>query len=414
MRDGPAMTYHPQRERLLAEAHARPSTPLDVPVHATRIASLSGPDGANADRAHLAELCRASLVPEPPHDALWWLFDAGDWSLRWERHSEFSSWTIFSRILPSGPPAAWLAALPGEVLVSTRADIRRSEGAAATAGTPLGSSMIGSAVLEGAGSVFTDFKTDENGATRWLVLMRSGDRVLTGRLTQIILEIETYRLMALLAFPLAGAAGKQVAAFESEAGMLAAQLSLEAGVEADRALLARLVSLSGEAEALNAQTSYRFRAGAAYHDIVRDRIATLREERIPGMQTIGEFMERRLAPAMRTCEAVGEREAAVIERIARAGQMLRTRINIESEATNAALLASMDKRAATQLRLQRAVEGLSVAAIAYYLLSLLSYPVKAAEHIWPQLDAVLTTGLLAPLVIVAVWLALRRLHKIDD
>lgn len=414
MRDGPVMNFHPDRDRLLAEAHARPSTPLDVPVFATRIASLSGPDGAGADRMHLGELCRASLLPEPPDDALWWLFDAGEWSLRWERHSEFSSWTVFSRLAGAGPPRGWLAALPGHVLVATRADVRRSEGSASTAATPLGTSMIGSSVLEGAATVFSDFRPDDAGTTRFLILMRSADRVLTGRLVQIVLEIETYRLMALLAFPLAGIAGRRVAAFEREAGMLAAQLALEAGVEADRMLLARIVALSGEAEALNAQTSYRFRAGAAYHDIVRDRIATLREERIPGMQTVGEFMERRLAPAMRTCDAVAKREDAVIERIARAGQMLRTRINIESEATNAALLASMDRRAQTQLRLQRTVEGLSVAAIAYYALSLLGYPVKAVEHVWPKLDAALVTGLLAPFVVLGVWLALRRLRRADD
>ena len=411
MSDGPAMRFHPQRDRLLAEAHARPSTPLDVPVFATRIASVSGPEGAAADRAHLADLCRSSLLPEPPSDSLWWALDVGNWSLRWERHTEFSSWTIFARGPNLGPPRAWLGALPGEVLVSTVADVRRDETETAQAAPPLGTTMIGSIVLEDAATVFTDFRADDSGTTRFLVLMRSPDRVLTGRLTQMLLEIETYRLMALLAFPLAGTAGKQVGAFEIEAGALAARLAEEAGIEADRVLLARIVALSGEAEALNAQTSYRFRAGAAYHDIVRDRTQTLREVRIPGMQTIGEFMDRRLAPAMRTCDAVAERERAVIERIARAGQMLSTRIDIEAEETSAALLKSMDNRALTQIRLQRTVEGLSVAAIAYYAVSLLSYPVKALEHAYPGVDAVLVTGLLVPVVVLLVWLGLRRLRK---
>ena len=413
MSDAARMRFHPQRERLLAEAHARPSTPLDLPVLATRIASVSGPEGAAADRAHLADLCRSSLLPEPPGDALWWALDAGTWSLRWERHTEFSSWTIFGRSKILGPPMAWLAALPGEVLVSTVADMRRDESGETQAGTPLGTTMIGSVVLEGAASVFTDFKPDDGGTTRFLVLVRSPDRVLAGRLTQILLEIETYRLMAMLAFPLAGTAGKQVSAFEIEAGALAARLAEEAGVEADRVLLARLVALSGEAEALNAQTSYRFRAAAAYYEIVRDRISTLREDRIAGMQSIGEFMDRRLAPAMRTCDAVSTREGAVIDRIARAGQMLSTRIDIEAEATSAALLTSMDRRALTQIRLQRAVEGLSVAAISYYSLSLLSYPVKAVEHAYPAIDAAFVTGLLAPLVIITVWLTLRRFRKAD-
>ena len=69
-----ALRYHPDRDRLLAEAHARPSTPLDVPVFATRIATLGDQDGGAADRAHLAELCRMSLLPEPPEGSRWWSF----------------------------------------------------------------------------------------------------------------------------------------------------------------------------------------------------------------------------------------------------------------------------------------------------------------------------------------------------
>jgi uncharacterized membrane-anchored protein len=405
------LNYHPDRDRLLAEAHARPSTPLDVPVFATRIATLGEQDGGAADRTHLAELCRSSLLPEPSDGARWWAIDAGNWTLRWERHTEFSSWTIFAREALGGPPKGWLENLPGEILVRTTADLKRDETAGPTAASPHGTSMIGSVVLDGAATIYTDFKPDDYGTTRFLVMVKSIDRVLAGRLTLMMLEIETYRLMALLAFPLAGKAGAQVGAFETEAGALAARLAEDVGVEADRALLGRIIALSGEAEALNTQTSYRFRAAAAYYDIVQDRIATLREEHIPGMQTIGEFMDRRLAPAMRTCDAVAERERAVIARIARTGQMLRTRIEIEAESTSAALLKSMDNRAQTQIRLQRTVEGLSVAAIAYYALSLLSYPLKAIEYSFHNFNAVLATGLLAPAVVIGVWLALQRLRR---
>lgn len=408
------LTYHPDRDRLLAEAHARPSTPLDIPVFATRIATLGDQDGGAADRAHLADLCRSSLLPEPPEGARWWAFDAGRWTLRWERHTEFSSWTIFARAPIDGPPRGWIENLPGQILVRTTADLKRDETAGPTPASPHGTSMIGSVVLDGAATIYTDFKPDDGGVTRFLVMVKSIDRVLAGRLTLMLLEIETYRLMALLAFPLAGKASGQVTSFETEAGTLAARLAEEVGVDADRALLGRIISLSGEAESLNTQTSYRFRAAAAYYDIVQDRIETLREIHIPGMQTIGEFMDRRLAPAMRTCDAVAERERAVIARIARTGQMLRTRIEIEAEATSAALLKSMDNRALTQIRLQRAVEGLSVAAISYYAISLLNYPFKAIEHSFPKFDAVLATGLLAPAVILGVWLALRRLRRQGD
>ena len=410
------MKFHRDRDRLLAEAHARPSSPLDPPVVALRIASLIAPVAPDAGREHLAALCRSSLIPEPHGGARWWAIEVANWSLRWERHTEFESWTIFIQPGAGGPPKAWLDGLPGDILVYTHADIKSDPGDSDPA-APRGSSLIGSSVLDGAASIFTDFKPGDDGITRFLVLLRTQDRPLAGRLVQMVLEIETYRLMALLAFPMAGSAGAKVGAFEDEAGALAARVADDgAGLDDDRALLQRIVALSGEAEALNAQTSFRFRAAAAYYGIVRDRITTLREERIPGMQTIGEFMDRRLAPAMRTCDAVAEREAAVIERIARAGEMLRTRIEIASEATNAALLASMDRRAAAQLRLQRTVEGLSVAAIAYYALSLLTYPVKAIEHAVHGVDATLTIGIMAPIVVALVWLAMRRLrrHDADD
>lgn len=409
-----ANSYHPDRDRLLAEAHARPSTPLDVPVFATRIATLGEQDGGAADRAHLAELCRSSLLPEPPEGSRWWSFDAGRWTLRWERHTEFSSWTIFGREAVDGPPKGWIANLPGEILVSTTADLKRNDNDGPAPASPHGTSMIGSVVLDGAATIYTDFKPDEGGITRFLVMVKSVDRVLAGRLALMLLEIETYRLMALLAFPLAGSAGAQIGAFERETGAVAARLAEEVGVDADRGLLGRLIALSGEAESLNTQTSYRFRAAAAYYDIVRDRIGNLREVHILGMQTIEEFMDRRLAPAMRTCDAVAERERAVIARIARTGQMLRTRIEIEAEATSAALFKSMDTRAKTQLRLQRTVEGLSVVAISYYAISLLSYPFKALEHADPRFDAPLLTGLAAPAVILVVWLALRRLRRQED
>jgi uncharacterized membrane-anchored protein len=405
--------WHGDRDRLLSEAHARPSTPLDAPMIAVRLANVSGQEAAEADRAHMALLCRICGETEPNSRARWWAVAGDGWSLRWERHTEFSSWTLFApyRSGLSCLPAAWLAKFPPDVLVATMLEMRRDDSGQEAAPSASDGVMIGARVLEAAARVFTDFRPDEAGITHFRVLLRSRDAALAGRLALILLEIETYRLMAMLAFPLAGEAAAVLRAIETEAGVLASRLAAEEGVEADRALLARLITLSGEAETLSARTTFRFGAANAYHDLVRDRVGSLREEEIEGLQTIAEFMERRLAPAMRTCNSVAERERAVIARIARAGAMLDTRIKVADEATSAELLTSMNARADASLRLQRTVEGLSVAAISYYAIALLSYPLKGLEHSIEGFDATTALALLAPVVALAVWLTLRSVRR---
>lgn len=408
--------YHPDRDALLAEAHARPSTPLAAPTLTTRIANLSGEAGLTEDRAHMAALCRRLGQPEPGPSSRWCVLEAGSWRLRWERHTEVSTWTFFRSPSNEGvfagsaldlAPRDWLAQFPGEVLAAVRLEIRSASDVDAWP-TVFGAEAIAADVADGAARVVTDFRPDAGGMTRMLLIADTGDHALVGRLAQSLLEIETYRLLAMLAFPIAGAAGGTLGKVEKEAASLAGLLAAECEPEEDRRLLSRLTALAGETEALIARTAYRFSAATAYHDLVRERIHRLREQRVDALQTLGEFMQRRLDPALRTCDAVAERQRAAIDRIARMTQMMNTRVEVAAEATNAALLASMDRRADLQLRLQQTVESVSAAAIAYYALGLLGYPLKALEKLWPDVDSALVTGLVAPLVLVFVWWSLRR------
>lgn len=410
------MLFHPERERLLAEVHARPSTPIEAPMLVTRLAAVSGVKSAEDDRQHMADLCAQLGQRSPAEGMRWWSVDAGQWQLRWERHSEFSSWTFLRR--PPGAdegtaadlaPRHWIDGIPGPLLVFTTVRLRR--GHHSHPAPVERQDVIGARLMDNAATLLTDLKADAHGMTRFDVVLHQDDPVLTGRLALILLEIETYRLMALLAFPVAGEAAAQVAEMEAEAAALAGRIADDLGVEDDRALLARLVALSGRIEALSASTNFRFGAGRAYHEIVHDRIASLGEAPIPGLQTIGTFMERRLAPAMRTCETVAARERALVDRIARAGQMLNIRIELITQAINADLLASMDRRASTQLKLQRTVEGLSVAAIAYYVVSLLSYVFKGLAGSVPILGTSAALAIAAPLVVAAIWIASRRLTR---
>jgi uncharacterized membrane-anchored protein len=415
----PSWNYYKDRDKLLAEAHARPFVLLETPMLAARIATLSGPEGEAEDRSHMITLCRKLGLAEPSPDARWAAVQSGTWQVRWERHTEFSTWTFFreagtARIFETtafeAAPKDWVAAIPGDVLASAVLEVR-SRDEVKNPFDHFAKDMVGSSVMDWAASIYSDFRTGADGATRFLILTGQNNPPLAGRLTRSVLEIETYRLMALLAFPLAGEAGVIVSRIEKEAGALAAQLAGETNPENDRKLLGRLAELAGEAEALSLRTNYRFGAAEAYHWIIKDRLDIMLEEREVGLQTFSDFMERRLGPAMRTCGSVARREAAVIERIARTGQMLSIRVQVASEAASVALLKSMDRRAEDQLRLQRTVEGLSVAAISYYVIGLLLYVAKAVEHLVTGFDPVLIVGLSAPFIAFGVWMLLKRLRK---
>lgn len=410
------MEFHPLRDSLLAEVHARPSTPIEAPTLVTRIAALSGPEGVAADRRHIADLCGRLGVPRPAEDAVWCAIDGGEWQLRWEKHGEFSSWTFFAS--PAGGvgesaidhvPKAWLDALPGKVVVLTTLVITREQARKDGSADP--KEAIGSRIMNGAALLLTDLRADAAGMTRFRLIMHVDDPVLTGRIALILLEIESYRLMALLAFPVAQRTAGKMAEIETEARELTEKIATHLGVDDDRDLLARLVALSGRMEAMGASTSFRFGAAKAYYEIVQHRIASLGEEALPGRQTMRDFMDRRLLPAMRTCTSVAQREAEMISRIARAGQMLSTRVELVTQAINADLLRSMNRRASMQLRLQRTVEGLSVAAVSYYVVSLLLIPVQALGKQTPWLRTDLVTVALVPIVVALVWLSLQRIGR---
>ncbi len=415
----PTWRFHPARDRLIAEAHARPSTPIAAPGLATRIVTLSGEAGLAADRAHMAALCAMLGAPQPGEGSRWCVLDAGGWILRWERHTEASTWSFYRGAVEPDPfsfnvtaldraPRDWLAALPGEVLAAAHVALVRD----APQRTPFADAdLIAADILHGAMRVMTDFRAGPDGFTQFIVVQGEENDVQAGRVVQQLFEIETYRLMALLAYPLALETMAKLSDLEHAVDAAALHVANEGGVEADRTLLARLAALAGEAEASSGATMFRFSAARAYYGIVEERLAQWHEASHAGKPTVREFMERRLAPAMRTCAAVSERQRDVINRIARTTQLLSTRVQVEAEKLNADLLASMDRRSLMQFRLQQTVEGVSVVAISYYLLGLVKIGFDAVKTLAPSVNATLLTGLSAPIVVYVVWRFLRRLRE---
>lgn len=411
---------HPQRHVLHNEVHARPYEAVTAPLSATHLAFLSGEGAGAAERAHVAALCARFNVALADDDAAFASLDLGAFRLRWERHTEFSTYTFF-RTGPAGAPFAapavaavpgdWLAAIPGQRLAAIHAALLPAAGGAIDAAAALGGEVLAASLMsDGKAAVWTDFRIGPDGFERILVEDRGMAPRQAGRLLQRLFEIETYRLLALLAFPLARETAPALAPIEAELAEIAAAMRASQDIAAERALLARLTDLAAEVERRSAAGNYRFGAARAYHALVAHRLGELRESRLAGLQTAGEFMERRLAPAMRSCVSVAERLESLSVRIARAAQLLRTRVEVALEEQNRDLLDSMNRRAQLQLRLQQTVEGLSVAAISYYVVGLVGYAAKAIKRLGVPLDAEIAQGAAIPIVVLFVFLGVRRIR----
>jgi uncharacterized membrane-anchored protein len=424
---------HPERFALADEVHARPPEPVEAPARASHLALLIDTDARERERAHLARLCARHDVAPPPAGVTQFSAMLGAVRLKWERHGEFSGYTFLVAGLERGRPfgetalealpEGWLQSLPGVTVFAGHARIvPRADLPELTAGDARGAvdttilaehfgghTPVGAQVAEGAGFAFTDFRVHGDGCARFLVVDAGFSPRQAGRMLQRLFEIETYRLMALLALPIARRQSPRILAIERSLAELTDGIARGEGNE--EALLHDLTRLAAEVESGLAASQFRFGACRAYAELVRTRIAELREERLPGLQTIAEFMDRRFTPAVATCATVSQRLHDLAERVGQASGLLATRVGIAREKQNQTLLASMDRRAKLQLRLQQTVEGLSVAAIVYYVVGLVGYAAKAAQGAGVAWKADVVTGLAVPVVAVIVFFALRRVKR---
>ena len=235
--------------------------------------------------------------------------------------------------------------------------------------------------------------------------------VAAGSLIQRLIEIETYRTLALLGLPEARRIGPDVRAIETTLAKLIDESRTAAGIADNRRILEELSRLTADVEALTASVSYRFAASQAYDDIVFERLDVLDDKQIGTHTTWRDFLSRRMAPARRTLKAMQGRLEDLSRKLTRATALLRTRVDVESEQQNQDLLKTMNERTRLQLRLQQTVEGLSVAAISYYLVGLIYFSLQALARTGVVPDAQVAAGVSVPIVILGVWWIVRRLRR---
>ncbi len=415
---------HDLRRSLNDEVHARPPEPLEAPCRILYVAITVDPSQRAADWSNLARYCTERKVAPPLETSNHFAGDFGGYRLKWERHTEFSRYTIiepaddrppFSPLSNLGAVQPLLDGLAGKTLIATQAEIAPGDAAPAN-GEEIsniyfgGRPIIGSSISGGAAKGLTDFRIGDDGLSRVLILDHGLQPRQAGRVLQRILEIDTYRMMALLTLPIANGLRPFLATRETELASITSTMTA-GGLTEEQSLLERLTSLEAAIESRLAENHARFSASDAYWGLVQQRISELKEEKLPGLQTFQEFMERRLQPAMSTCQSTAARMETLSERVSRSSQLLSTRVAIERERQNQSLLEALAHRAELQLRLQQTVEGLSVAAITYYIVGLIGYLAKGLKTQLGGIEPELTMAISIPLVALAVAFGLHSVRK---
>lgn len=425
MTDSPHRLDHPLRQALNDEVHARPPDDLTTPSNLCYIARIieRGED-PDVEIGRVNELLRHFGQPEIDSGTQHATAQLDDMRLRWERHTEFARYA-FIRDSAGGPPFAaapaagippdWLEKLQGDIIAATDVSIAPMREDTISLGELSeglfgGNPLIGSQVADGRAIAVTDFRLADNGFMKLLILNDAMPDAQTGRYVQRLLELDTYRLMALLALPVAQSLAPTLNASEEELVTIYESL-VRTDASDETELLNRLTYLATENQQRHARTDYRFAAANAYYEIVLQRISELREVRISGVQTFDEFTTRRLTPAIKTCRAVFDRQQSLVLRLARATQLLSTRIDVDRQHQNQQLLASMDRRAKSQLRLQATVEGLSVAAVTYYVVGLITIMAEGLQSSGLPLSPAMAAAISIPLVAGIAFYGVRRIRR---
>lgn len=415
-----SLPLYEHRNSLYEELHTRPSPKIQSPCYISHLALIRENNTVDNEHELVSALCQRFSVNPPGSDVSCFYQHFGGFEFRWERHTEFSTYTFIrpddGKDLPdfalSFIPKDWLNQLPGKLVVAINL-LAKNEAMDASDINHFfeGQKPVGSHVANGKAQVQTSFRLHSDGFGRCYVLNNGLNSSQTGRLVQRLLELETYRLMALIGLPVARSLAVEVSSMESQLASLNQKITEIEVEEDERELLRQLSLIAAKVEQYRSDTNYRFSATNAYYALVGKRLDQVFEQKVSGLQTMREFLERRLTPGIRTCDSVRDRLEDLSRRVHRTTSLLRTRVEMTIESQNQKLLASMNRRSSLQLRLQQTVEGLSVVAIGYYLLSLLGYGFAGMEEWGYPINKTIASGIAMPVVLVLVYWAVRRHMK---
>ncbi|EAQ96750.1 DUF3422 family protein [Congregibacter litoralis] len=415
-----------ERIALSNEWHARPLLTLPSPLRCSHMVCLRGDTSLEERRQDFADFCESQGQSGPSKESRHHSVNVGNCLLKWEGHTEADSYTLL--VAGNGEPpfaapaisfldASMRSRLMDQLFLGVHIEVipctdSPEESRLQRVRALLGRQEVyGGSISDNQGEIWSSFRLDAEGFSRIVIMDCALSEARLSRQVQRILEVETYRMLAMLGLPAArdvmGTLGELEPALDEVIEQIAHR-------DADPALelsLGRITRIAAKVEHVAAAHAYRFAASRAYNGIVERRVAELSEQQQGSAPRYTTFLQKTLMPAMRTCEAAERRTQELAQRVTRATQLLDSMVDMDQKKQNQAILESLAERANLQLRLQQSVEGFSIFAITYYAVGLLGYLFKSAKSLGLGINPDLLTGITAPVVLAIVWLSVRSIKN---
>ena len=425
------------------ELHARPYIKLGNNLRTFHFAYLIKENDEKKSWKYLDNFLRKINFQKLPNEiSKYWVAEGKDLTVRYECHTEFISLTLiypnkienknkpklFDENFLNFLPIDFLENFPGDHFLSTWIEMAPSN----FNFKPIDieeffyhDNFAGSNVAEDGANVFMSFKSDRtdflgSGFRRVFIQNKNLRTRRTGRLLQRIVELETYQVLSLLGLPQVRQETLNLSNLEKQITEITKSVSKTAKKNLNKKSIAypdyqkdlnELSYVVAKIEEIDSSSNYRLSATAAYYKLVEQRIQDLREERLESFQTNYEFLSRRLQPAIRTTEAFSRRLESLAIRAQRADNLVRTQIEMGVQIQNKNLLESMELRVRAQLRLQETVESLSIVAITYYIVGLLSTLVDPINFNKFFISKTVFLALCVPIILVLIWYIAKMVRK---
>ncbi|KAB2887149.1 MAG: DUF3422 domain-containing protein, partial [Burkholderiaceae bacterium] len=407
---------HPHRAAIMDEIHARPVDLIPATCRLRRLVFIvpAAPGAMQAIFRQFKAFCSQSNLPVPDDTARQYSFTNTHRHVTWEFHTEFVTVTWRSDLgdkdnYPEdvGLHVAESGLLIGAVRIDVIAEAQVPERLVPGFNLP---SLCLSHFESTLAQVATDFVPDAERFVRFELAVGALTQLRRSIIVRRLLEVETYRTMALLALPAAREIEPELRDTEVKLSAMLERMSDATAPSATQAALDELHALSIRCGRISERLSYRFAAAKAYGAVLQARLDGLRESATVRGSTLAHYIGNRVDPALATCSAIEKRLAVLSDKLERAIGLLEVRIGVDMQKQNAALLDSIAQNTHNQFLLQRTVEGLSTIAISYYLLGILSYAAAGwlDELHWQK---TLMLSIATPTVLLLVWAFVRRLRN---